>query len=285
VDSEALDTSVSQSNPDGIEPEESRVRGHGRILGKLRLDRGPLRWWLIFIGLLTIDYTAWRFSLGVGLVLAGAVLHIISKGYLRPGRKFLNRTRAITTRGPYRFTRNPFYLANLFAEVGLLIIIGRLWMAVIYLPIWAWVYCKTILEEERKLLGLCGEVYERYCQQVPRLFPVPWQFLRKGELSGPRFSWSNPHIAEGYEIQRALRLVSYPFILRAIAAVVDLSSWSAAVSDPTVIVFASGFGALNAIGWVASLILRRLRRSEMCEPTHNRQAKSGSSPREPRCAA
>src|SRR5262245_35430373 len=115
---EAGDTSASDSNPDGIELEEPRVRGHGRVVGKLRLDRGPLRWWLMFIGLLTTEYTAWRFALGVGLVVTGAVLHIISKGYLRPGRKFLNRTKAITTRGPYRFTRNPFYLANLFAEVG-----------------------------------------------------------------------------------------------------------------------------------------------------------------------
>src|SRR5262249_495264 len=192
----------------------------------------------------------------------------------------------ITTRGPYRFTRNPFYLANLFAEVGLLIIVGQIWIAVVYLPIWAWVYCKTILEEERKLLGLCGDVYERYCQQVPRLFPVPWQFLGKGELRGRHLSWANPHIAEGNEIQRALRLVSYPFLLRTIAAVMDVPSWSACISDRTVIVFGSAFLALNAIGWITAPIVRSLQRSPPeCEQTQEHRAPSHGTRQEHRWAA
>jgi protein-S-isoprenylcysteine O-methyltransferase Ste14 len=263
----------------------ARVRGHGKALGKLRLDRGPLRWWLMVIGLMTIQYVAWRFALGAVLVTAGALLHVVSKGYLRPGRNFLNRTKAITTRGPYRFIRNPFYLANLLAEVGLLIIIGRLWIAVIYLPIWAWVYCKTILEEERKLTDLCGEVYARYCGQVPRLFPVPWKFRPKVELSGPRFSWKNPHIAEGNEIQRALRLVSYPCLLRTIVAGMNLPSWSAVLMDPTIIVFASAFVILNTIGWLITPMLRRLRRSKKSDDAGASGQKTQSSRRARRWAA
>jgi hypothetical protein len=181
--------------------------------------------------------------------MAGAILHVIAKGYLRPGRDYLQRTKAITTCGPYRFTRNPFYLANLLAELGLLCVIGRLWVALFYLPIWAWVYCETILKEERKLLGLCGEIYQRYCNQVPRFFPRPWHYLSRTEASGPRFSWANPHFVHGCEIRRALRLVSYPFLLRASAAAMALPHWTDCLRDPTFITFATAFVAMSIVGW------------------------------------
>jgi protein-S-isoprenylcysteine O-methyltransferase Ste14 len=243
-----------------------RTRGHDRLLGKLRLDRGPLRWWLLLIGLMTVQYDPWRFALGCALVSAGAALHLISKGYLRPGRKFLSRRKAITTRGPYRFTRNPFYLANLLAEVGLLCIIGRLWVAAIYIPIWAWVYRRTILQEERKLHELCGDVYVRYCSQVPRFFPVPWRFRPKSELSGPRFSWINPHIADGKEIQRALRLVSYPCLLGAVAPLYGLEAWRNVLDDPSILGFGAAFLVLNVIGWLTTPVLAALRNSSRVLP-------------------
>lgn len=249
-----------------VEEAEARISGHGKLLGKLRLDRGPLRWWLLIIGLLTIQFEMWRFAAGTALVITGAALHLASKGHLRPGKRFLKLTQAITTRGPYRFVRNPFYLANLLAETGLLVIIGQVWIAAVYYPIWAWVYRKTILEEEAKLRGLCGAIYLRYCEQVPRLLPVPWKFRPKAELSGPRFSWSNPHISDGNEIQRALRLISYPLLLRAVAAVYQVDRWDALIEQPAVVLSAVGFLLFNAVGALTTPLLQHFRRPVRPDP-------------------
>jgi hypothetical protein len=210
------------------------------------------------VGLLAVEYVAWRFALGVVLVVLGAALHLVSKGYLRPGRKYLTRTKALTTRGPYRFVRNPFYLANLLAEVGLLVIIGRLWVAVPYLCVWAWVYYKTIKQEERKLLEFFGDIYAEYCRRVPRLFPLPWRIWPSGLLSGPQFSWSNPHIASGKEIYRAVRLVSYPLLLRAMGGMHAGLDWSLSSLDTSIILCAAGFVGVNAAGWFTSATLQRI---------------------------
>ncbi|MDB5297452.1 MAG: putative protein-S-isoprenylcysteine methyltransferase, partial [Phycisphaerales bacterium] len=88
--------------------------------GKLRLTRGPLRWWLLVVGVLTVNLAWGRFFAGSGLVLAGALLHFGTKGVLRQNHR-------LATTGPYRFSRNPFYVANLLAEGGLLVIVGTPW--------------------------------------------------------------------------------------------------------------------------------------------------------------
>ena len=118
--------------------------GHNKLIGKLRLDRGPLRWWLLIAGILATRLDPIRFLVGLVLVVVGAVLRFVSKGYLRQGRRYLKQTQSITTAGPFRFTRHPFYLGNLIAEIGLLIVIGNLWIASTYLLVWCWVYRRTM---------------------------------------------------------------------------------------------------------------------------------------------
>lgn len=223
--------------------------------GKFRLDRGPLRWWLIVAGIVTVHFDPLRYLIGTVLVLLGAVLHFVSKGYLRQARGFLRETKSLTNGGPYRLTRNPFYLANLIAEVGLLVIIGRLEIAAGYLIAWAWVYRGTIMEEEAKLVKLVGAEYVRYCSRVPRLVPLPWKFLARSEVCGPPFSWSNPNIMRGAELERALRLLSYPLLLHAAAAVREQGT--AAFLDPTSTTFLTltGFLALNVLGRLFTRLL------------------------------
>ena len=239
--------------------ETSVRRRQKEAFGKFRLDRGPLRWWLIVAGIVTVHFNPLRYLIGTVLVLLGALLHFVSKGYLRQSRSFIRETKSLTNGGPYRFTRNPFYLANLIAEVGLLAIIGRLEIAAAYLVAWAWVYRGTIMEEEAKLANLVGDEYLRYCHRVPRLVPLPWKFLSRAEVSGPPFSWSNPNIMGGAELERALRLLSYPLLLHTAAAV--RGQGTAALLDPTFATFLPfiGFLALNGLGRLFTRLLTRLR--------------------------
>jgi protein-S-isoprenylcysteine O-methyltransferase Ste14 len=235
----------------------SLPRPQKNAFGKFRLDRGPLRWWLIVAGVVSVQFDPWRYLLGITAVLAGAALHFISKGYLRQSRGFIRETKSLTSGGPYRFTRNPFYMANLVAELGLLVIIGRLEIAAAYLVAWAWVYRGTIMEEEAKLVNLLGDEYLRYRSRVPRLVPLPWKFLSRGEVAGPTFSWSNPNIMRGAELERALRLLSYPMLLHAAAHV--RASGAAALLDSayTTLLPFVGFLVLNVLGRMFTWILSR----------------------------
>lgn len=77
-------------------------------------------------------------------------------------------TTAIVARGPYRFTRNPMYLAMAFAYFGLSTVLNNAW-ALLFLPmVVAGIDRFVIRREERYLTQKFGEAYLRYCQRVRR---------------------------------------------------------------------------------------------------------------------
>jgi protein-S-isoprenylcysteine O-methyltransferase Ste14 len=217
---------------------------------KFRFDRGPLRAWLLVVGLLTIQFDPARYAIGVVLVILGTALHFASKCCLR-------QNEALTLSGPYRFVRNPFYLANLIVECGLLAMIGNPWVAAAYLALWFWIYGSTIRSEEATLARLFGEQFAAYCRRVPRLFPMPGRYLRRDEVTGPKFSLRNRNIIKGHEIQRVLRLMSYPLLLLVAAAVSAQRLHFPVEWNALLIIGGAGFVLLNLAGYAVTLVIAR----------------------------
>lgn len=112
-----------------------------RPRGKFRFSRGPLRFWLVTTGLLVAATSPTRLMIGSAIILVGAILHVCSKA-------ILTQNQELTQGSLYRFTRNPFYLATLIAEAGLLLVIGQWWVAIPYLILWGVIYDRTIRSEE-----------------------------------------------------------------------------------------------------------------------------------------
>lgn len=129
------------------------------------------------------------------LLLGGSALHLWSKGCLEQNLR-------LTSAGPYRWTRNPFYLANLSIDLGLCFVIGRGWVAVLFLPVWWFSYRETISREEARLLELFPETYPDYLGAVPRLVPSGRRLPRE-RMEG-HFSWHNAALARGSEFARLL---------------------------------------------------------------------------------
>lgn len=188
------------------------------VIRKLRFDRGPLRWWLLVAGVVLIDFAYWRFAVGTALVLLGVALDFVSKGYLC-------QNRVLATSGPYRFSRNPFYLGNLLIDGGLLWIIGSWVVAAVYLVTWVVVYYRTIREEEKALESIFGRAYDDYRRAVPRLCPRPWKYLSRRQSGSSRFSLYNCNILGGPEIPRAVQRLSYPLALYAAAGLHGYLGW------------------------------------------------------------
>ncbi|WP_435003185.1 methyltransferase family protein [Xanthomonas arboricola] len=70
--------------------------------------------------------------------------------------------------GPYRFTRNPMYLALVLSYVGLCLQLGLLW-AVALLPLpWLALQRYVIPFEEARLRNEFGRQYSAYCARVRR---------------------------------------------------------------------------------------------------------------------
>lgn len=134
-----------------------------------------------------------RIAAAFALLAFGSALHFWSKGCLEQNQR-------LVTNGPYRFTRNPFYLANGLIDLGLCALIGRVWVVLPYALLWWLAYRDTILREETRLEALFPGEFERYVAAVPRLIPTG-RSLPRSEAAG-QFTLANPALAQGSEYAR-----------------------------------------------------------------------------------
>lgn len=77
-------------------------------------------------------------------------------------------TTAIVTVGPYRFSRNPIYVAFSVFQLGIAVGINSAWLLVTLLPAIALMSFVVIPREERYLNARFGEEYSRYRASVRR---------------------------------------------------------------------------------------------------------------------
>lgn len=172
----------------------------------MRIRRRNLRKGLVAVGCLVGHVTFPVAAAGGVLIALGAALHVWSKGCLTQNRR-------LTTAGPYRFTRNPFYLANALIDLGLCLVIGSPWLAIVFLVLWTIAYRDTIAREEERLEALFPDEYPRYRARVPRFFPTGRSL--PAELAEGEFSFDNDGLARGAEYARLMGIAIAPWAIAA----------------------------------------------------------------------
>lgn len=114
---------------------------------------------------------------GAVLLAAGASLHALASGYL-------TKRQALTRGGPYRFLRNPFYLADFLRDLAVLLACHASWegawcfvwvVPALYFPaMYLGLIRRRVLAKEEPLLrARFGAAYDRYTHGVPRFLPRP----------------------------------------------------------------------------------------------------------------
>ncbi len=159
--------------------QDSGASGTIRDVANLGLVRPPLVYLaLIAIGLV-LEF-AWQLPflphalaapLGILLVVAAVALFSGSAGKFRaagtpvPGNK---ATTAIVRAGPYRFSRNPIYLALSLLHLGIAIWVDSLWLVATLIASVAVMACVVIPREEQYLERRFGAEYLDYKKSVRR---------------------------------------------------------------------------------------------------------------------
>jgi protein-S-isoprenylcysteine O-methyltransferase Ste14 len=109
----------------------------------------------------------------IGLVpvsVATAFLLWISARKWWPAERGLQTSSSLLVRGPYRFTRNPIYVAYLGIWLGWAIFFGSVSVLIVWL-LWCLVAIFNLVpREERDLEAAFGESYLQYKNRVPRWF-------------------------------------------------------------------------------------------------------------------
>ena len=75
---------------------------------------------------------------------------------------------SLVTDGPYRYTRNPGYLALTLLYVGIAILLGSMWALVLVVPVLIVMNHEVVSKEEKHLEIQFGEAYLDYKSRVRR---------------------------------------------------------------------------------------------------------------------
>ena len=130
------------------------TRYESRDWGALAVPVAVAAWALIAGGAAVLLYGVWRFAAE-------------GRGTPSPTAP----TERLVVAGPYRYVRNPMYLAVGAVIAGQALLFGS-WALVLYLGLFAIaVALFVILYEEPTLRRTFGAEYEAYCAQVPAWWP------------------------------------------------------------------------------------------------------------------
>ena len=113
----------------------------------------------------------WTDYLGWGLIDAGVLL-MLWAGLLMLWRKTTvnpyGKPAKLLEEGPFRFSRNPIYLADSLIYLGIALLWASLWPWLLFPAVIVTMQRGVIVHEERLLTQLFGEDYRAYCARVRR---------------------------------------------------------------------------------------------------------------------
>lgn len=125
----------------------------------------------VALGGVMAAFTAWlarptprSLLLGVGLIAAGVALRIWAAGHVE-------KSREVTSSGPYRFTRHPLYLGSTLLGIGFAVAANHLLLGVAVVAYLAATLGAAIRAEEAHLREKFGAAYDAYAAGTPRFVP------------------------------------------------------------------------------------------------------------------
>ena len=104
--------------------------------------------------------------IGLGIALAGWAITRFSKA--RTHVDVRKPATALVTDGPYRFTRNPMYVAASLLYAGIAVIYGKIFMLAFLIPCLFLIDIFIIRREESYLEAVFGEPYREFQSRVRR---------------------------------------------------------------------------------------------------------------------
>jgi protein-S-isoprenylcysteine O-methyltransferase Ste14 len=152
-------------------------------------------------------------ALGFLAFATGAVLRLLAT--LHIGHR---KGHALVSDGPYALCRHPLYLGTLLLAASIALFAKSPMFAIGLVPATLSYVLLTVPAEERHLRNKLGDVYARYCEQTPRIFPQMRCPYRGGTINvsvrGLRA-----------ECWRALRWVWIPFLAQLVFHLQSQAGW------------------------------------------------------------
>ncbi|MGE0359261.1 MAG: isoprenylcysteine carboxylmethyltransferase family protein [Vicinamibacterales bacterium] len=135
-----------------------------RLLARYRVALGGL---MAALTVWLARPTARSVVLGLGLIVAGEWLRVWAAGHVE-------KSREVTSSGPYRYTRHPLYLGSTLLGLGFAVAANHLWLGLAVVAYLVATLGAAIRAEEAHLREKFGAAYDAYAAR--RLPPSPRRF-------------------------------------------------------------------------------------------------------------
>jgi protein-S-isoprenylcysteine O-methyltransferase Ste14 len=119
-----------------------------------------------------LDLYGWsRISISISLFTASGVIVLLAWRALKRHKTPADPsepTTALVCEGPFRFSRNPFYISLLLLYLSLSTLVGSVWMLMCVVTLFLLLDYGVVRREEQYLLQRFGDQYRSYMKAVRR---------------------------------------------------------------------------------------------------------------------
>lgn len=139
---------------------------------------GVLARWRVTLGFVSGAVALWlatpawsTLALGGAVTAAGEAIRVWAAGHLE-------KSREVTSSGPYRFTRHPLYLGSSIIGAGIAIACASVWVAALAAVYLGTTITAAMRAEEAHLREKFGDAYDAYAERRAAPVARAWSWAR-----------------------------------------------------------------------------------------------------------
>jgi protein-S-isoprenylcysteine O-methyltransferase Ste14 len=131
----------------------------------------------VALGGLMAALTVWWSQPTAGSLAAGTLIAAVGEALRLWAAGHVEKSREVTSSGPYRYTRHPLYLGSTVVGIGVAVAAANLWLGLAIVAYLASTLVAAMRAEEAHLRDKFGDAYDRYAarQAPPSVRSFSWE--------------------------------------------------------------------------------------------------------------
>lgn len=121
--------------------------------------------WRVFLGFVFAVVVLWLATPSPQSLAIGAAIAIIGESIRLWAAGHLEKSKEVTSSGPYRYTRHPLYMGSSLIGIGMAVVANNLIVAIVVIAYLVLTLTAAMRSEEAHLREKFGDAYDAYAQK------------------------------------------------------------------------------------------------------------------------